>query len=171
MNLLPNPLHPAVVHFPIVLLLLGAVLTLAAVFWRQHGVPAMAAGLLILGAFGTWAAVETGESDGGLVEDTSVNALVDAHETWAKRTLTISIIAGLVALGSVLAARWPRIARALAIVAALASATAAYSIYQTGHRGGALVYRYGAGVNGVASLSAPPDAKKEGMSATAPDRD
>ena len=156
MNVLPDPLHPAVVHFPIVLLLLGAVLALAAVFWRKHGVPAMAAALLVMGAVGTWGAVESGESDGGLVENTApqVNDLVDAHETWAKRTLTISIIAGLAAVGSVLAARWPRTARAVAVVAALASAAAAYGVYETGHRGGALVYSHGAGVQVVTTQAA-----------------
>src|SRR3974390_791004 len=95
MNFVPNPLHPAIVHFPIVLLLLGALVAIVAVFWHKHGVPALAAGLLVLGALGTWGAVESGESDGGLVENTApqVNALVDAHETWAKRTLGISIVA------------------------------------------------------------------------------
>src|SRR3974390_91696 len=120
MNFVPNPLHPAVVHFPIVLLLLGALVAIVAVMWRKHGVPAQAVALLVLGALGTWAAVESGESDGGLGESTSpqVNALIDAHETWAKRTLRISLFAAFAAGGSVLTARWPRIARVVAIVAA-----------------------------------------------------
>lgn len=157
MNFLPNPLHPAVVHFPIVLLLLGAAVALAAVFVRKRGVPALAACLLVLGAVGTWGAVESGESDGGLVENTApqVNDLLDAHETWAKRTLTISIIAGLAAVGSVLAARWPRTGRAVAVAAAMASVAAAYGVYETGHRGGALVYRHAAGVQVVTTQVAP----------------
>jgi len=156
MNLLPNPLHPAVVHFPIVLLLFGAVVAIAAVFVRKYGFPALAAGLSVLGAVGTWGAVESGESDGGLVENTApqVNDLVDVHETWAKRTLAISIFAAFAAGGSVLVARWPRLARAVAVVAALTSVAAAYGVYETGHRGGALVYRHGAGVEMAASPSA-----------------
>ena len=148
MNLLPNPLHPAVVHFPIVLLLLGAACAIVAAFWRKHYVPAFAATLLLLGALGTWAAVESGESDGGLLENGSpqVQSLVDEHETWAKRTLAISIVAALAAVGSVLVGRWPRMGRAVAVVAAVASGAAAYGVYETGHRGGALVYRHGAGV-------------------------
>ena len=148
MSFLPNPLHPAVVHFPIVLLLLGALVALTGVFVRKYGIPALAAGLLVLGAGGTWGAVESGESDGGLVENAApqVNDLVDAHETWAKRTLTISLLAAFAAGGSVLTVRWPRTARAVAVVAAIASVTAAYCVYETGHRGGALVYRHGAGV-------------------------
>lgn len=160
MNFLPNPLHPAVVHFPIVLLLLGAVAAVAAVFVRQHGIPVLAAGLLVLGAVGAWGAVESGESDGGLVENTApqVDALVDAHETWAKRTLTISIFAAFAAGVSVLTARWPRTARAVAVGAALISVAAAYGVYETGHRGGALVYRHGAGVGVAAAVSPSPQA-------------
>lgn len=157
MYLLPNPLHPAVVHFPIVLLLLGAVVAIAAVFVRKYGVPALAAGLLVLGAMGTWRAVESGESDGGLVENTApqVNDLVNAHEIWAKRTMAISIFAAFTAGGSVLTARWLRTARALAVVAALVSVAAAYGVYETGHRGGALVYRHGAGVQVATTQAAP----------------
>ena len=165
MNLVPNPFHPAVVHFPIVLLLLGAVVAIVAVFWRKQGVPALAAGLLVLGAFGTWGAVQSGESDGGLIENTlpQVNDLLDAHETWAKRTMTISIVAAFAAAGSMLAARWPRIARAVAVVAALVSVSAAYSVYETGHRGGALVYRHAAGVEVATAQSTAPETPKQAV--------
>jgi uncharacterized membrane protein len=161
MTVIPNPLHPAIVHFPIVLLLMGMGVALLAVFWRKHHVPALAAVLLVLGALGTWAAVESGKSDGGLVESSSLelNALVDAHETWAKRTLAISILAAFAAGGSVLTARWPRIARAVAIVAAAVSMGSVYGIYETGHRGGALVYRHGAGVEFAANQLSTPAAK------------
>jgi uncharacterized membrane protein len=171
MNFLPDPLHPAVVHFPIVLLLLGAVVAIAAVFWRKHGVPALAAALLGMGMVGTWGAVESGESEGGLLEHTApqVDTLIDAHETWAKRTMAVSIIAGLAAVGSLVAARWPRMARAVAVVAALISVAAAYGVYETGRRGGALVYRHGAGVEMAASPSAP--AAPPNGSAPAPDAD
>jgi len=163
-TVVPNPLHPAVVHFPIVLLLLGAAAAIVAVFWRRHQIPKLAAVVLGLGALGAWVAVESGESDGGLVENTSaqVNALIDAHETWAKRTLGISILAAFAAGGSVMTARWPRIARAVAVVAAVVSLAAAYGVYQTGHRGGALVYRHGAGVEVAANQPTTQDARNQG---------
>ncbi len=148
MNLIPDPLHPAIVHFPIVLIVLGAATAVGAVFWRRHQVPVIAALLLLLGALGTWAAIETGESAGGLLASGSAQrqALLDAHQTWAERTLSISIVAAVLAAGSVAVARWPRLARAAAVLAALISAAATYGIYETGHRGGALVYRHAAGV-------------------------
>ncbi|MGH7972014.1 MAG: hypothetical protein ACREIC_25155, partial [Limisphaerales bacterium] len=124
--------------------------------------PVVAAVLLVLGALGTWAAVASGESDGGLMENTSpvVNSLVDAHETWAKRTLAISIFAAFAAGGAAMTARWPRIARAVAIVAALLSTAAAYGIYETGHRGGALVYRHGAGIEMAVTQATVPNVPK-----------
>jgi len=54
---LPNPLHPAVVHFPIVLLLLGAVAALAAAFLPRGRLPLVAAVCLSMGAVGSVAAV------------------------------------------------------------------------------------------------------------------
>jgi uncharacterized membrane protein len=149
MNLIPDPLHPAVVHFPIVLILLGTLVSFVAVFWRKGYVPAFAAALLALGAVGAWVAVETGESDGGLVEDTApaVEQLVEAHEDWAKRTLTFAVIAAVIAIGSAALFRFPRVARGVGVAAALTAGVASWAVYETGHRGGALVYRHGAGVN------------------------
>lgn len=148
MNLIPDPLHPAVVHFPIVLILLGAATAVVAAVWRRSPLPVMAAVLLGLGALGAWAAVESGESAGGLLETGTpgVEALIDAHETWAQRTLGVSCIAALAAASAAVVERWPRVARGLALLAALASVAAAYTVYETGHRGGALVYKHAAGV-------------------------
>jgi uncharacterized membrane protein len=141
MNLMPDPLHPAVVHFPIVLILLGAAAAIVAAFWRGGHLPRFAALLLALGALGAWVAVETGESGGGLLETGSpqMENLVDAHQTWAKRTFALAIVAAAAAVASALVGRWPRYARGVAVVAAVASAAAAYAVYETGHRGGALV--------------------------------
>lgn len=148
MKLLPDPLHPALVHFPIVLILLGMLVAIVAVFWRKGYVPAFAAALLTLGAVGTWVAMETGESDGGLVENSAAQAesLLDAHETWAKRTLAAAATAAVIAVGAVALFRFPRAARGVAVAAALAAGVASWTVYETGHRGGALVYQHGAGV-------------------------
>jgi len=147
--MIPDPLHPAVVHFPIVLILLGTVAAVVAMFWRKGYLPALAATLLALGALGAWAALATGESDGGLVENTSASAasLLEAHENWAKRTLMLAALAALVAMGSVALFRFPVAARGVAVAAALSAGAASWAVYETGHRGGALVYQHGAGVN------------------------
>jgi uncharacterized membrane protein len=155
MNLIPNPLHPAVVHFPIVLILLGTAVAALATFWRKGYVPAFAAGLLLLGALGAWAALATGESDGGLVENSAPQAesLLDAHEDWAKRTVTAAAIAAVIAIGAAALFRFPRVARGVAVAAALAAGVASWTVYETGHRGGALVYQHGAGMNTAAAAA------------------
>lgn len=159
MNLLPDPLHPAIVHFPIVLILLGTATAIGAAFWRKNHLPIAAGALLALGAIGAWVSVETGESDGGLVENVSSQAdsLLNAHEDWAKRTLAAASVAAVATVFSIGLFRFPRVARAVAAAAAITAIGASYCVYETGHRGGALVYKYGAGVS-IAGNQATPTA-------------
>ncbi len=168
MKLLPDPLHPALVHFPVVLIVLGAVAALVAVFWRGAQLPRYAALLLALGALGCWVSMETGESDGGLLEKAQpkMAALLDQHEEWAERTLTVAIVAAVLATASVVTQRWPKVARSLAVLTALAALGAGYGVYETGHRGGALVFRHGAGV--TVTESTPAD-KGEKVALVQPD--
>ena len=153
MPALPDPLHPAIIHFPVVLILLGTFVAFAAVFWRKHHVPILAAAMLTFGALGAWVAVQTGKSDGGLVLGLSSQgeALLEAHENWGERTLTIAAFAAAAAIASLALFRFPRLARAAAVAAALVAGAASYGIYETGHRGGALVFHHGAGVNRIAA--------------------
>lgn len=148
MKFLPDPLHPAIVHFPIVLIVLGALAACVAVFVRKGNLPWFAAVLLVLGAAGAWIAKETGESDGGLLESVppQMETLVDAHEEWAEKTLIASMITAVLAVGAAALVRFPRLARSLAVMAAVSAGVAAWAVYQTGHRGGALVFKNGAGV-------------------------
>ncbi len=157
MKFLPDPLHPAIVHFPIVLIVLGALAACVAVFVRKGNLPWFAAILLVMGAAGAWVAKETGESDGGLLETVppQMETLVEAHEEWAEKTLIASTITAILSVGSAALLRFPRWARSLAVVTALAALVAAWTVYETGHRGGALVFKNGAGVQ--ASLATVPD--------------
>lgn len=161
---LPNPLHPAIVHFPIVLILLGMVIALIAVFWRKGYIPVFAAALLTLGALGAWGAMETGESDEDSVKQSSrqANALLHSHEDWAKRTLAASSIAAVIAMGALALYRFPRVARGTAAAAALAACAASWCVYETGHLGGALVYQHGAGVHAQGVATAPATGKHHG---------
>jgi uncharacterized membrane protein len=145
---LPSPLHPAVVHFPIVLILLGTLVAVAAAFTSRWHVRLIAAIVLTLGTLGTMVATSTGEEDGEAVEHVAAtSALLDAHETWAERTLWISAAAAVLAIAAALTTRWLLANRALGAICALGALVASYCVYETGHRGGQLVYRHGAGVN------------------------
>lgn len=96
-------LHPLLVHFPLVLLLLGAAaaglyLVLGRAVWRQAGLV-----LFLLGTLGAWAAGETGHDLHNAVEgDPIVEQVIDRHESGAEWTLWMSALAafgfGLVSL-------------------------------------------------------------------------
>lgn len=171
---LPVPLHPVLVHFPIVLVLLGAAVSVVGVVINRWHLPWIAAALLALGTIGSFVAAETGEDAEGLAGPLSpaADVLLEEHEEAAERTEAASAIAALLAVAAascsaVLAWRkgggngngivaklqslagWgslPKLGLGLRAVAALAALTACYFIYETGHAGGKLVYEHGVGV-------------------------
>ncbi len=90
-------LHPLVVHFPLVLLLLGA--AAAAVYallgrgvWRRAALV-----LFVLGTASAWMAEETGHELAHAVEgEPVVEQVVDRHEQGAEWTVVMSALAALV---------------------------------------------------------------------------
>ena len=100
-------LHPLLVHFPLVLLLLGAgaaamYLALGRAVWRKAGLV-----LFVLGAASAWAAAETGPALYQAVEgDPLVEEVVGRHQDGAAWTVGSSALAAL-AFGLVSVARVP----------------------------------------------------------------
>jgi uncharacterized membrane protein len=144
--MLPDPLHPAVVHLPIALAILAPLLALLVVLAIRRGIlPARAwAGIVLLQALlagSAWLAIETGEDQEERVEKVVAERHIEEQEESAERLLTLSVavLAGSVAglLGGA-AGGVGRIATLAAGAAALAAAAV------TGHSGGELVYRHGA---------------------------
>jgi uncharacterized membrane protein len=169
--MLPNPLHPAVVHFPVVLAFLLPLFAVGA-FWairrgarlrRAWAVPVAVAAALAASA---WAAVETGESQGERVERVVAEQPLSAHEEMAETFLGASAaLAVLAAVGLVggIAGRAARIATAVGSLGLVAGAA------WVGHSGGQLVYRYGAAsaytttsAGDVTSTAASTDARATG---------
>lgn len=146
-NLLPEPLHAAVVHLPValaVLLPLAAVIALIALSRGAAprptwGVVVLMAALLVGSGL---VAKETGEDGEERVERIVPEAALEAHEEAADRFVVI----GVALLGlSLVGLRRDRLgsgARAAATLGTLAVLAAGWSV---GHAGGELVYRYGAG--------------------------
>jgi len=151
---LPDPLHPAVVHFPIVLMTFLPLAALWALWALRHGasplrawiVPVAMAGALTLSS---WAALETGEDEGETAEDVVGEAPVETHEEAAERFLLFSGIVFALSAAGLVRGTAGRGARVVATIATLGLLVAGY---QVGHTGGALAYGDGtsAGVSRLA---------------------
>jgi uncharacterized membrane protein len=163
--MLPDPLHPAVVHFPVVLAMILPLFAVGAVWAIRGGARARRAwaiplGLSIALAASAWAAVETGEAQDERVEDVVAEQPLSAHEEMAETFLAAS--AGLATLAAIglaggLAGRAARIATVLGSMVLVIAAA------RVGHSGGELVYRYGA-ASAYASAARPDTALRREVS-------
>ncbi|HET7633082.1 MAG TPA: DUF2231 domain-containing protein [Gemmatimonadaceae bacterium] len=159
--MLPDPLHPAIVHFPIVLAVLLPIFALGALWTIRKGarprrawaVPLALSAALALSA---WVAVQTGEAQEERVEAVVPDQALDTHEDAAELFLTLSGVLVVVAAAGLAPGVAGRSARILATGGAIALVVAAVSV---GHSGGELVYRHGAasayanpGANSLTSL-------------------
>jgi uncharacterized membrane protein len=143
---LPDPLHPAVVHLPIALAVLMplfatglmAVIVKGAAPARAWAI-AVALQVVLVGF--AWFAVETGEADEERVEKVVAEAPIHEHHEAAEWFLRIAAAAALVMAAGLLPDRRGRIGRIVGVLASLAVLAAAV---RTGHLGGELVYRHGA---------------------------
>ena len=140
------PLHPVVVHFPIVL---SVLLPISAVWalWairkgttprRAWSVPAAMAVALALSAL---AAVKTGEAQDERVERVVAEQPLESHEEAAETFLALSGGLALLVAAGLVRGRAGGVARMLGTAGA--GALVAVAVY-VGHSGGKLVYQYGA---------------------------
>lgn len=152
---IPDPLHPAVVHFPIALLLVGAGMSLLSVVFRRWALPT--ALILFLGALGAVVAVQTGEHEEHRLPKMSgeLHEAFENHEHAGKRTRNFAIVAAVFAGLSTLPVRISLLRRGLAGITAVVALMCAYQVVQAGHYGGALVYKHGLGIDKSAASQKP----------------
>lgn len=143
--MLPSPLHPAVVHFPIVLMAFLPLVT-AVVLWRLHdGAPLRNWGLVVvlaaLVAGSALVALKTGEREEDVVEDVVPEQAIHDHEEAAEAFhLGAWIVLGLTLVG-LLPGLAGRSGRALAMLGSLALVGLGWRV---GDLGGKLVFQHGA---------------------------
>lgn len=156
----PN-VHPLVIHFPIALLFVAALVDAVALVVRQRHewVRTSAVGLYALGALGTAVAFLTGRDASDEV-DLPAQAIttLNAHADWA---LYLVWFASLYAVVRVAALRYDRQNRlAVHLPLALVGLVGLFLVQQTAERGGQMVYQYGVA---VAAASGDAHAEMDGM--------
>lgn len=168
--MLPNPLHPAIVHFPVVLAFLLPLFAVGAVWAIKRGARVRRAwsipfAMALALAGSAWAAVETGEEQDERVEHVVARQPLSAHQEMAEVFLTSSAVLALIAAGGLFGGLAGRSARIVTAVGSLAIVAGAARV---GHTGGQLVYRYGAasaytaqGASSIAARSSDGRAERE----------
>jgi uncharacterized membrane protein len=144
--MIPDPLHAAVVHFPIVLaVLLPLFAAVALVAIRRGGSVRQWWGItlaIMLGlAASSFVAVRTGEAEEDRVERVVGEQPLHSHEEAGERFLVLTGV--LLAIGS--AGLLPkRAGGAFRLLGSAATVLVLVAGWQVGHTGGQLVYRHGA---------------------------
>jgi uncharacterized membrane protein len=171
MSLPPIPtwdgLHPLIIHFPIVLLLIAPLFILLGILMPKSGRAMYVAALLLmaLGAASAVIAYSTGEAAGKLAERTpEINAAIERHEALAETTrLLFSILtlvfAGLLFVPKLFKFDIGRKGQAIAsIVFLLFYASGVLVLVNTAHQGGMLVHQYGVHALVAPDANNPPPA-------------
>lgn len=139
-------LHPQIVHFTIVLVMVGVMFRLISLFGRPAFTSPAAATLLLLATMSAALSVRSGLDAHGPVERApGARAAVIAHEEWGERAHNILIVIAAVEVIALLLRRSPRV-RYLHVASAVVGVLAVFAVYEAGEHGGALVYRYAGGV-------------------------
>ena len=139
------PLHPAIVHAPVALLILSLMFELAGRALDADWCRRAALALLVMGALGAAAAVVTGTAAGAAAEKQGVaEQPIDSHEDAGKLTLALAAAAVVV---RALAGRAGSMRGQVSTLALALQLAAAIMVGVTGYRGGRLVYEHGAGVS------------------------
>lgn len=142
----PDPLHPALVHFPIVFAVLLPVVAIA-VLWalRTGAVRPRAWGLVVVFAaalaLASWLAVRSGEQQEERVEQVVAETALERHEEAAELFLILTWAALVVAAAGITPGFVGSLARIVCVVLALVVLAAGWRV---GNSGGELVYRHGA---------------------------
>jgi len=166
--MIPNPLHPAIVHFPIVFAVLLPLVALGTLWWIRRGaaarrawaLPFALAGTLTLSAF---IAVRSGQAQVERVESAVGERPLETHEEAAELFLVLSgVLLGVTGVGLApgLAGRAARVVATLGAIGLLGVG------YRVGASGGELVYRHGA----ASVYASHAGADTAGGAAAAPER-
>lgn len=146
--MIPNlaALHPQIVHFTIVLAVVGAAFRVVSLLGKPAFASPAATTLLLLAALASVVSVRSGTDAHGPVERVpGARPAVMEHEEWGDRTQTGLLILGVIELAA-LAMRRSKHLKVGHGVAAIGALICVGLVYETAEHGGELVYSYAGGV-------------------------
>lgn len=140
---LPDPLHPAVVHFPIVLTFVALLFELLALSPKLKSLSSASPLLLALAALSSVAAVLSGEAaaDAAVIPK-AARQLLEQHEELGEKVMYALLILAALRLIFFRLERFSAWVRAVFLVLLLAAAVA---VGYNGKLGGELVFQHGVG--------------------------
>ena len=143
------PIHPMIVHFPIVLLITGFFFDLAALLLKKTWLGQAALLLLVLGSLGAVSAVLAGHAEEDRILKTpAIEHTLEEHEEGGE--LVMWVFLGITAVRGGLT-WWGKFTPAMRWLFLAVWAAGLGILVVTAYHGGELVYRHGAGVAAVAA--------------------
>ena len=137
-------LHPLIVHFAIVLIIVAAGLQLLNLWLIKREISWIVAGILLFGVLAAWfAAKNFHPHTHGISEHAKL--VLDQHDKWADWTINSGFVALLLQIVNLFVFKSKRWAAALV---AIVLAVSAYSVSRAGHYGSQLVHIEGIGPQG-----------------------
>ena len=146
--MIPNlaAMHPQIVHFTIVLAIVGAAFRVISLLGKPAFASPAATTLLLLAALSAVAATQSGTAAHGPVERVpGSRPAVQEHEEWGKRAQNGLIVLGVIELIALAMQRTKHI-KVVRGVAAIAALICVGLVYEAGEHGGELVYSYAGGI-------------------------
>ncbi len=143
------PWHPAVVHFPIVLLIIYAVFELAALFSKRELCAQAALGFLAAGLVGILLAAITGNYSAQLAGRINDESVIAVHETLANITIWFyifwTVVRGYIAIKKKKGQIAPIILNYVKYISVIVAIAGCVLIFLTAKEGGNLVFKKGVG--------------------------
>jgi uncharacterized membrane protein len=146
---LPYPLHPLVVHFPIVLIILTPFFIFANFIFRKNLTLTWITALVAIAACGTvYLAEQAGGMDASkaLIEDAATSRILGEHASLAETTFLISSFTAILILGASVFFIKNEVSLVFLALALIFSILSIYFVYRTAEHGGQLVYEHGVGI-------------------------
>lgn len=134
--------HPLAVHFPIVLLLIAAVIQIIALFAENKILHFLVAGLTVFGFIGAYVASSFLHPH-TVPLSPAATELLESHERFASYTIWLSGLASTLKLFALFKKK-----KIIEVTIALILLSAAISVSIAGHHGSGLVHKFGIGPKG-----------------------